>query len=92
MAERAKEDDENFKKPYLLKDAPSSLILHDFETIQAYKEQPIFDLVETSDIKRQLSGTAETELTNTSKPKIKTVTFVDHILRDCRSSRTRLCK
>ncbi|XP_055937773.1 neuroligin-1-like isoform X2 [Argiope bruennichi] len=78
--ERNKEEEEDaFKKPYLLKDAPSSLILHDFEPIQAYKEQPIFDLVETNEIKRQLSGTAETELTNTSsKPaKIKTVTFVE---------------
>ncbi|CAL1294367.1 unnamed protein product [Larinioides sclopetarius] len=78
--ERSKEEDEDtFKKPYLLKDAPSSLILHDFEPIQAFKEQPIFDLVETSEIKRQLGGSAETELTNTSsKPaKIKTVTFVE---------------
>ncbi|GFV70515.1 uncharacterized protein TNCV_3480111 [Trichonephila clavipes] len=72
------EEEDSFKKPYLLKDAPSSLILHDFEPIQAFKEQPIFDMVETSEIKQQLSGTAETELTNTSKPpKIKTVTFVD---------------
>ncbi|GIY84644.1 uncharacterized protein CEXT_141661, partial [Caerostris extrusa] len=49
----------------------------EIQNYKTHKEQPIFDLVETSDIKRQLSGTAETELTNTSKPKIKTVTFVE---------------
>ncbi|XP_042895443.1 neuroligin-4, X-linked [Parasteatoda tepidariorum] len=77
--ERAEsEEDPAYKKPYLLKDAPASLILHDFDTLQAFKDQPMFDLVESSEIKRHLSGSTETELTNTSKPaKIKTVTFVD---------------
>ncbi|XP_054724371.1 neuroligin-4, X-linked-like [Uloborus diversus] len=74
------EEESSYKKPYLLKDAPSSLILHDFEPLQPFsKEQPIFDLVETNEIKRQLEDSSATELIKSEKPQkvIKTVTFLD---------------
>ncbi|KAG8191528.1 hypothetical protein JTE90_019592 [Oedothorax gibbosus] len=77
------EEDDSFKKPYLLKDAPSSLILHEFDTLRGYKDSggggSVFDLVvESSDIKRPLGEAVETELiTRHHSTKTKTVTFVE---------------
>lgn len=79
QVEKCDSDDEHsYKKPYLLKDAPSSLILHEFEPIQAFKEpQPVFDLViESGDVKQH--QTPEHEAGVPAKPhKVKTVTFME---------------
>nr|XP_042897564.1 neuroligin-4, X-linked-like [Parasteatoda tepidariorum] len=71
-------EDRPFQKPYLLRESPTTLILHHVESLQSIKEQSMFDLVEITESKIQMSNTSETDLAKITKTaKIKTVTFVD---------------
>lgn len=73
------EEDQSYKQPYLLKDAPSSLILHEFEPIQSFKEpQPVFDLViESGDIKPHQASELQADIVPAKPHKVKTVTFCE---------------
>lgn len=79
MEKGESEEDDSFKKPYLLKDAPASLILHEFEPIPAFKEpQSMFDLViESGDVKPQPTSVLKSEDAPTKPHKVKTVTFCE---------------
>lgn len=74
------EEDDPYKKPYLLKDAPSSFILHEFEPLPAFKEQtPVFDLViESGDLKPHDLSELQADVVPSKPHKVKTVTFCEN--------------